>query len=63
MQLQSDLIDVGSGGFDMELDDYDRVPGPTFRSLEGMRYDMTRTRPCATLLRPRGSREAARDGR
>ncbi len=38
MQTQLDLIDVGSMGFDMEMDTFDPVPGPPFNSEEGLRY-------------------------
>ena len=40
MQLQLDLIDVGSKGFDMEMDTFGRVAGPPFQTLEGMRYSI-----------------------
>ena len=45
MQLQLELIDLGSGGFDMELDTFDPVPGPPIRSEEGIRYSMDPSSP------------------
>ncbi|TAK20643.1 MAG: type I 3-dehydroquinate dehydratase [Chloroflexota bacterium] len=45
MQLQLDLIDVGSAGFDMELDTYDSQLGPSFASAEGIRYSADPTSP------------------
>jgi 3-dehydroquinate dehydratase len=45
MQLQLDLIDEGSLGFDMELDTFDPRPGPPSRTDEGKRYNYDRSSP------------------
>jgi hypothetical protein len=45
MQLQLDLIDAGSGGFDVELDTFDPAPGPPLRTAEGIRYSMDPASP------------------
>lgn len=42
-QVQLDMIDVGSGGIDFEMDTFGRVAGPAFYSLEGIRYSMDPT--------------------
>lgn len=42
MQTQLDLIDVGSIGFDMELDTFDPQPGPRNSTPEGKRYSYDR---------------------
>jgi hypothetical protein len=45
MRLQLDLLDVGSLGFDLELDTFDPQPHPPFDSTEGKRYSYNRTSP------------------
>jgi hypothetical protein len=45
MQVQLDLIDHGSLGFDMELDTYDPHPGPVNSTPEGKRYSFDRSSP------------------
>jgi Type I 3-dehydroquinase len=45
MQLQLDLIDSGSVGFDMELDTFDPQPGPSPSTPEGKRYTYDRSSP------------------
>jgi hypothetical protein len=42
MQAQLDLIDLGSIGFDMELDTFDPRPGPSNATDEGKRYSYDR---------------------
>jgi hypothetical protein len=45
MQAQLDLIDLGSIGFDMELDTYDPRPYPLMSTDEGKRYSYDREAP------------------
>jgi hypothetical protein len=45
IQLQLDLIDLGSIGFDMELDTFDPRPDPRFDTDEGLRYSYDRRSP------------------
>ena len=45
MQLQLDMIDAGSVGFDMELDTFDPRPGPPSGTPEGKRYTFDRSSP------------------
>jgi hypothetical protein len=45
MRAQLDLIDLGSIGFDMELDTYDPRPGPSNATAEGKRYSYDRDSP------------------
>lgn len=45
MQVQLELIDAGSVGFDMELDTFDPQPGPPQSTLEGKRYTYDRSSP------------------
>jgi hypothetical protein len=45
MQLQLDCLDVGSVGFDMELDTYDPKPNPWPPTPEGRRYAWDPTSP------------------
>lgn len=45
MRAQLDLIDVGSMGFDLELDTFDPQPGPSYQSPEGKRYSYDRSSP------------------
>ncbi|MGH7862750.1 MAG: hypothetical protein ACREOS_11000, partial [Candidatus Dormibacteraceae bacterium] len=45
MRAQLDLIDVGSLGFDMELDTFDPRPGPRYSTPEGKRYSYDRSSP------------------
>ena len=45
MQLQLDLLDAGSVGFDMELDTFDPQPGPRQDTPEGRRYAYDRNSP------------------
>lgn len=45
MRAQLNLIDIGSIGFDMELDTYDPRPGPSARTDEGKRYSYDRSSP------------------
>jgi len=45
MQVQLDLIDLGSFGFDMELDTFDPRPGPRMDTDEGKRYAYDRSSP------------------
>jgi hypothetical protein len=45
MQAQLDLIDLGSIGFDMELDTFDPRPGPSNATDEGKRYSYDRDSP------------------
>lgn len=45
MRAQLDLIDLGSIGFDMELDTFDPRPGPRWETDEGKRYSYDRTSP------------------
>jgi len=45
MGLQLDLIDLGSLGFDMELDTFDPHPYPLNSTDEGKRYSFDRTSP------------------
>lgn len=44
-QLQLDLIDLGSIGFDLELDTFDPRPGPRDDTVEGKRYSYDRNSP------------------
>ena len=45
MRLQLDLVDLGSIGFDMELDTFDPRPGPPNDTPEGKRYSYDRASP------------------
>ena len=45
MRAQLDLIDIGSIGFDMELDTFDPHPGPRNTTPEGKRYSYDRSSP------------------
>jgi 3-dehydroquinate dehydratase len=45
MRAQLDLIDIGSIGFDMELDTFDPHPGPSNATTEGKRYSFDRDSP------------------
>ena len=45
MQAQLDLIDLGSIGFDMELDTFDPRPGPSNATEAGKRYSYDRDSP------------------
>jgi hypothetical protein len=45
MRAQLDLLDVGSSGFDMELDTFDPRPGPSNTTPEGKRYSYERGSP------------------
>jgi hypothetical protein len=45
MRLQLDLIDLGSFGFDMELDTYDPRPGPPIQTEAGRRHAFDRDSP------------------
>ncbi len=44
-QTQIDLVDVGSMGFDMELDTFDPYPGPSMLTEDGKRYSYDRESP------------------
>ena len=43
MRAQLDLLDLGSIGFDMELDTFDPRPGPPAHTDEGKRYNLDRS--------------------
>ena len=45
MRLQLDLLDLGSFGFDMELDTFDPQPGPPLHTDEGKRHAFDRDSP------------------
>jgi len=45
MRAQLELIDLGSIGFDMELDTFDPQPGPPFNTSEGLRRAHDRSSP------------------